>query len=457
MLVKISSYYRLHKIPILLLVASLLFYYTFAYYLDRTDFPKLITLAAALFFLCYKLIQFEKWNFKLLLTAGILFRLVFLFVIPILSQDFHRFIWDGELVLQGINPYLQTPNTIIKEGTILIENAAQMYASMGEISAKNFSNYPPLNQLLFAFAALFSGKSAIGGIVTMRLIIILADIGIVYFGRKLLLKLNLSSHLLFWYFLNPLVIIELTGNLHFEGVMLFFFIWSMYLLSQKKYILAAPILAFSIAIKLVPLIFLPLFLRHLGVKKAIQFYAIIGVTILALLLPFYSSEFINNYTTTIGLWFSNFEFNASIYNIVKKIAELNGSKNWETIRAFGKISPYITISVVLLFSFLKSNKTITSLFTSMLWVLTIYYFISTTVHPWYIISLVVLSLFTRFRYAILWSAAVFLSYWTYSNPNFTEHLGILTIEYTLILGYILYEILRLNKQKLLFSKNKTVN
>ncbi|SFW63200.1 polyprenol phosphomannose-dependent alpha 1,6 mannosyltransferase MptB [Cellulophaga fucicola] len=457
MLVKILSYYRLHKIPILLLVASLLFYYTFAYYLDRTDFPKLITLAAALFFLCYKLIQFEKWNFKLLLTAGILFRFVFLFVTPMLSQDFHRFIWDGELVLQGINPYLQTPNTIIEEGTILIENAAQMYASMGEISAKNFSNYPPLNQLLFALAALFSGKSAIGGIVTMRLIIILADIGIVYFGRKLLLKLNLSSHLIFWYFLNPLVIIELTGNLHFEGVMLFFFIWSMYLISLKKYILAAPILAFSIAVKLVPLIFLPLFLRHLGFKKAIQFYTIIGITILALLLPFYSSEFINNYATTIGLWFSNFEFNASIYNIIKKIAEFNGNKNWETIRAFGKISPYITITVVLLFSFLKSNKTVTSLFTSMLWVLTIYYFISTTVHPWYIISLVILSLFTRFRYAILWSAAVFLSYWAYSNPDFTEHLGILTIEYTLILGYILYEILRLNKQKLLFSKNKTVN
>lgn len=455
MQVKILSYYRLHKVPILLLLASLLFYYTFAYHLVRTDFPKLITLVAALFFLCYKLIQFEKWNLKLLFIAGILFRLVFLFVEPMLSQDFHRFIWDGELVLQGLNPYLQTPDTIVELGKISIDNAAHLYASMGEISAKNFSNYPPLNQFIFAIAALFSGKSMLGGILTMRVIIILADIGILYFGRKLLTKLNLSSHLLFWYFLNPLVIIELTGNLHFEGVMLFFFIWSMYLLAQKKYLLAAPILALSIAVKLVPLMFLPLFIRHLGLKKAIPFYTIIGVTVLALLVPFYSSEFINNYTTTIGLWFSNFEFNASIYNIIKKVAQINGSRDWETIKAFGKISPYVTIAMVLLFSFAKNNKTITSLFTSMLWVLTIYYFISTTVHPWYIIFLILLSLFTRFRFAILWSAAVFLSYWAYANPDFKEHLGILTIEYIIIFSFIIYEILKLKRQNLLYSKKET--
>ncbi|SNQ43443.1 polyprenol phosphomannose-dependent alpha 1,6 mannosyltransferase MptB [Cellulophaga lytica] len=455
MQVKILSYYRLHKIPILLALASILFYYTFAYHLVRADFVKLITLATALFFICYKLIQFEKWNFKFLLTAGILFRLVFLCVEPMLSQDFNRFIWDGELVLQGLNPYLQTPDTIVELGKISINNAAHLYASMGEISAKNFSNYPPLNQLIFALAAFFSGKSMVGGIITMRIIILLADIGVVYFGRKLLTHLNLSSHLVFWYFLNPLVVIELTGNLHFEGVMLFFFIWSMYLLSQKKYLLAAPILALSIAVKLVPLMFLPLFIRHLGIKKAVPFYVIIGTTILVLLFPFYSSEFINNYATTIGLWFNNFEFNASIYNIIKKVAEANGSRDWETIKAFGKISPYVTIAMVLLFSFLRNNKTITNLFTSMLWVLTIYYFISTTIHPWYIIFLVLLSIFTKFRYAILWSAAVFLSYWAYSNPDFKEHLGILTIEYIAIFSFIIYEILRLKRQNLLYPKKET--
>ncbi|MCK0157379.1 mannosyltransferase [Cellulophaga sp. F20128] len=453
MLPKILSYWRLHKIPLVLLVLSFAFYYTFAYHLDRTNFLKLISLSAALFYLCYKLIQFEKWNFKLLLAAGILFRVVFLFTEPMLSQDFYRFIWDGELLAQGINPYLYTPDYIMQEGKIIIENAAQLYGGMGEISAKNYSNYPPLNQLIFGLAALFSGKSMFGGILTMKLFILAADIGILYFGKKLLVKLNKSSHLIFWYFLNPLIIIELSGNLHFEGVMLFFFIWAMYLITEKKWRLSAPIFAFSIAVKLVPLLFLPLFLRHFGLKKTILFYVLVGATLVVIFLPFISKEFILNYSQTIGLWFSNFEFNSSFYNIVKKLAELNGSKNWETIKAFGKISPYITIGVVLIFSFLTKNKKITGLFTSMLWVLCIYYFISTTVHPWYVIFVVLLSVFTKFRFAIVWSSAVFLSYWAYANPNYTEHLGILSIEYISVFGFMIYEILRLKRQNSLFPKN----
>jgi len=373
-----------------------------------------------------------------------------------LSQDFYRFIWDGELLLQGINPYLHTPDAILQNQITTVENRKELYNGMGELSAMNFSNYPPLNQLIFGFAALFTENITLGGIITMRLIIILADVGVLYFGRKLLQKLNKSSHLIFWYFLNPLVIIELTGNLHFEGVMLFFFVWAMYLLAKGKWLWAAPILACSIAIKLVPLLFLPLFIRHLDIKKAIPFYAIIGIVLLGFFFPFYASEFIDNYSKTIGLWFSNFEFNASIYNGVKHLALNNGLKNYEIIKSYGKVLPYIVIGIVLLFSFLRNNKKITTLFTSMFWVLCLYYFISTTVHPWYIIFLLVLGIYTNYRFMIIWSAAALLSYWAYSQPDFKENLWILSLEYIAVIGFLLHELLRLHRQKLLFPKEKKI-
>ncbi|MBT8293921.1 MAG: mannosyltransferase, partial [Eudoraea sp.] len=332
---RISSYWNLHKLSILLVLASLLFYTSFAYDLVRTDFIKLIGLYFALFFLCYKLIQFEKWNFNFLLVSGILFRLIFLMVEPNLSQDFYRFIWDGELVLSGINPYLQTPDAIMANGEILLSNAQELHNGMGSLSARHFSNYPPLNQLLFAISAFLGGKSIMGSLIVMRSIIILADLGIYYFGKKLLRLLNRSPHLIFWYFLNPLIIIELTGNLHFEGVMLFFFILGLCFLSANKWLLAAIVFACSISIKLVPLMFLPLFVTYFGVMKSIKFYVALGITILLCLLPFYSMEFFNNYANTVGLWFSNFEFNAGLYNIIKQIAVKFDAKPWELIKTYG--------------------------------------------------------------------------------------------------------------------------
>ncbi|MCK0188863.1 polyprenol phosphomannose-dependent alpha 1,6 mannosyltransferase MptB [Arenibacter sp. F20364] len=453
MIQRAISYWKLHRIPILMVLLSSLFYISFGYHLDRTDFVKLLSLYLALFFLCYKLIQFEKWNFKFLAITGTLFRLILLFTEPNLSQDFYRFIWDGQLINNGMSPYLHLPKDLIIQNGQLMHNSAELVSGMGSLSASNYSNYPPLNQFIFAMSTWLSGKSVVGSVLVMRTVIILSDLGILYFGRKLLQKLNRSTHLIFWYFLNPLVILELTGNLHFEGVMLFFFIWAMYLLCNKKWLLAGIVYALSISIKLVPLLFLPLFLKYFGFKKSMLFYAVVGITTVLLVLPFYSPDFADNYMQTVGLWFSNFEFNAGLYNAIKKAAVNFGSKPWELIKDYGKITPIIVIASVSLITFFRDNKKISSVLTSMLWVLTLYYFLSATVHPWYIIFLVLLSLFTEFRFPMVWSLSIILSYWAYSNEGFTENYWLLFVEYITVYGFMTYEIVRLHNKKLLFSKN----
>ncbi|NJW55608.1 mannosyltransferase, partial [Salinimicrobium sp. CDJ15-91] len=108
----------------------------------------------------------------------------------------------------------------------------------------------PLNQVFFALAALLGGKSILGSVIWLRIFIIAADIGILYFGRKLLKQLNLPESNIFLYLLNPLIIIELTGNLHFEGVMLFFMVAGLYLLQRQKWLFSALLFSCSIAVKL---------------------------------------------------------------------------------------------------------------------------------------------------------------------------------------------------------------
>ncbi len=448
-----QSYWRLHRYPILFAFVSILFYSAFAYDLVRTDYIKLFMLFGALFYLCTKIIQFEKWNFKFLFVSGILFRLVFLVAVPNLSQDFYRFIWDGELIKNGINPYLFTPDQILEKGEIIIANMEELRNGMSDLNARHYSNYPPVNQLFFAFAALMGGGSVFGSMLVMRLLIVLADIGIVYWGRKLLQNLNLSSHMVFWYFLNPLVIIELTGNLHFEGVMLFFFVAALYLISKNRWIWSTPLYAASIMIKLVPVLFLPMFLKYFGLKKSALFYILVGVFSLVLLLPFYASVFIDNFSETVGLWFSNFEFNASIYNVVKKIAVTHyEAKPWELIKSYGSLIAKLTIGIFLLLALLRKNNTLQASITSMVLALTLYYFMSSTVHPWYVVFLLGISIFTNYRFPLVWSFAVILSYYAYSNPDYKESLPLLAIEYILVMGYFIYEILSNAPKKLYFFK-----
>ncbi|GHA42964.1 hypothetical protein GCM10007103_25170 [Salinimicrobium marinum] len=436
---------KYHKFPLLLLLASSALYLSFAYDLVREDFIKLVTLYVALFFLSWKFFQLEKSNWQLLLGAGILFRLLFLFSLPNLSQDFYRFVWDGELLLEGVNPYLSTPAELLSSGIPLFENAEFLYNGMGTLSAGNHSNYPPLNQLIFAISTFFSGDTILGAVVVMRLIIIAAEMGIFYFGRKLLITLNLPENRIFWYLLNPFIIIELTGNLHFEAVLIFFLIWSLHLLHYGKWLFSAALLAFAVSIKLIPLLFLPLFFRKLGWKKAFGYYLVVAAVNMILFLPFLSTEFLSNYIQTIGLWFQKFEFNASIYYLIRWIGyQVEG---YNILVYTGKPLAAATFLAVISLALFRRNKSTTGLITMMLFAMTVYYFLATTVHPWYLAVPVILCIFTKYRFPLVWSLVVILSYAAYSNVSFLEDLWFVGLEYVVVYSVLGYEIYKYNNPR----------
>ncbi len=421
--------------------------------MERTDTLRLFSLYAALFFLCFKLIQFEKWNLKFLLACGLLFRLAFLCAVPNLSQDFYRFIWDGRMVLAGINPYLFTPDELVQQAHPAVSQLTELHNGMGGLSARNYSNYPPLNQLLFALSAWLGGQGVMGPLLAMRGLILFADLGILYFGRQLLKAINRSPHLAFWYFLNPLAIIELSGNLHFEGVMLFFFMAAMYLLFKMRWFWAGVLFAASIALKLVPLIFMPLFLPYLGLRKSLKFYTVVAATIILLSLPFVAPEAGGHYSSTLKLWFSNFEFNAGLYNLVKTLGSFLDIPPWELIKTYGKITPLISLALVLALTFLRKNHKPEVLLSSMMWALGAYYLLSPTVHPWYLLTLVLLSIYTDFRFPLFWSAVVILSYGAYASPDYQENMLLLAIEYIVVFGMLLYEIIRIKGDYFSIRKN----
>lgn len=453
---------KLYKTPLLLALLSMVLYALFAYDVVRTDYTKLILLYTGLFVLFYKLVQSNSPHLKLLIVLSVVFRLVFLAATPNLSQDFYRFIWDGRMILEGFNPYLFTPESFISLGEFPVAQAQELYHGMGALNASHFTNYPPVKQFIFMIAALISGENILGAAVVFRVFIILADIGTLVIGLKLLKRLKMPAQHIFWYALNPFIIIELTGNLHFEGIMIFFLVLSLYLLQRGQWKTAAVVFAVSVAVKLLPLLILPLFFKyflrkkvldatsdltlskvdspHLNFANLLGFYSIIGITIILLFAPFYSAEFVHNYAETVGLWFSNFEFNASLYYLAREIGFAISGYN--QIAIIGKYIPFLTLLMVLLVTFLRKNNSLQDLMVSMLLVLSIYFFMSTTIHPWYLATPLILSIFTNYKFPLVWSFVIILSYLAYANSENTENLWIIALEYTVVFAVFFWELFK---------------
>ncbi|WP_299260490.1 mannosyltransferase [uncultured Aquimarina sp.] len=446
--------WKYNKFSIIFTLICALFYWSFAYQLERIDFIKMFGLWTGLFFLSYKIIKTNPNNIKLLAGIALGFRIVFLLAIPNLSQDFYRFIWDGRMLLEGFNPYLSLPKTWIAQGSAPIAQAQELYEGMGTLNGSHYTNYPPISQFCYLIAGIFAGKSILGSVVVMRLLIILADVGAFFFGRKLLKILQIPENRIFWYILNPFVILELTGNLHFESVMIFFIIWSLYLLQKGYWYWAAIALALSVSVKLIPLLFLPLFFQKFIINsdnlnltyrflKLIGFYCIVIITTVLLFAPFLSLEFISNFGETIGLWFQNFEFNASIYYIIRWVGYQ--TIGWNIIGTVGKILPLIVIGILLLLTFLRKNKNTNQLITVMMIGICSYYFLSTTVHPWYLAVPLALCIFTKYKFPIWWSFVIIFSYTAYIHPDFKENLWFVALEYSIVFGIFIFEVFKNTK------------
>ena len=186
---------------------------------------------------------------------------------------------------------------------------------------------------------------------------------------------------------------------------------------------------------------LGLLFQKLGFKRSISFYSIVGITTLILFAPFYSSQFINNYSQTVALWFGNFEFNASIYYIAREIGYL--FRGWNEIAIISKILPLLVFLFVIILTFFRNNKNTQQFITAMLLCLSVYFFMSTTVHPWYIATLLILGVFTNYKFPLVWSFVIILSYLAYlqiGKADKSENLWIIGLEYLIIYAVFIKDV-----------------
>ncbi|CAN5912839.1 DUF2029 domain-containing protein [soil metagenome] len=415
-----------------LVLLSFLSYLSLGYLTTRTEFYQLLGLFGLAFAGYYFLLK-SPLPTRQGLGLSLLFRLVLLFAVPALSDDYFRFVWDGRLVVHGESPFAYLPAHYVETGRLQpLGLTAELYQNLN--SPHYYSVYPPVCQVVFWLAVLFSPDSILGSVVVMRVILLLAEAGTFILGTRLLPLLGLPSRQVLWYALNPLVIVELSGNLHFEALMIFFLLGALYLLLRHRFWLAALSFGLAVGVKLLPLMLLPFLFGRLRSGPFVLFCTLVGGTVLLLFVPFLSLEIIGNLLSSVDLYFRKFEFNASFYYLARWLGfQFYG---YNPIARLGPLLSLIVLFTTLYLAYRHRQAPRILLPHHWLLALTLYLLLSTTVHPWYLTTLVALAMFTPWRYLMVWSGMVVLSYGAYRTADYEENLWLVALEYAVVLGWL---------------------
>lgn len=364
-----------------------------------------------------------------LIIIGLLARVGAIFHFPHLSDDIYRFIWDGRLIHDAYNPYAHLPSTIID--SLLWEDRHILLEKMN--SPNYYTVYPPVSQLVFYLSS-WSFLGIFGASIVMKTIFLVFEAVTLIFGLRILRLLSLSPSLILLYWLNPLIVVEGIGNLHFEIAMISMLVVSLYFFQTGKLYKALFFLALSVASKLLTLLALPYILwkfRHKNTLRLLIHFTICSLLVFSpLLLGLHQSEFMSS----IDLYFRKFEFNASIYYLLRTIGHWISGYN--LIQYLG---PILASAFVFIFLYRLFKSKASNIYSHLYWALIIYFMLATTVHPWYLSVPILCSVFIKDRIAIVWSSVIWLSYINYSYDPYFENMYIVALEYVLVLSYIIYQ------------------
>ena len=417
------------KVTSLLLLGSALF---FLAQVPREDFPLILVLFAVAFgaMLGSYFLDWSTPSFWWLLGVGIFFRISTFFFAPQWSEDGVRFLWDGELLRQGQNSYQLTPAQVQEQlGAGEAGYRTQLFEELN--SPHYYSVYPPLNQLLFWGAAQFAQGHLEKGYLALRFLILLGEVGVFSLLWWLLARFDLPQKQVIFYWFNPLVILEVVGNLHFEGLVLFFLVASLAAISRHKLGFSGMFWGLAIGMKLLPLLFAPAFLFWKQTRKSVGFWGMAIGTGLLCFLPLLVGGAWQNFFESLQLYQGKFEFNASVYYLLREIG--NWLVGYNTIGLLTKFGMVITVAGVIWMSWKRSQVTNQGFVELLVQLYLLYFLLQPVVHPWYLLPGLGLSVLTRQWTFLLWSFGAIFSYQAYSQNPVQEHALFLMLEYGLVL------------------------
>lgn len=342
--------------------------------------------------------------------CGLAFRAMFFGSTPIYEDDWNRYLWDGAAVVQGINPYLYSPQQVIQtpfyptQEEFLKAQPSKKYASQAEADLAALSQfsannnffvvrinspavttiYPPVAMSVFAAAARIDFLN----LDVLRVFFWLTEALTLFLMIK---ALDLYGRSPLWsalYALNPLIIYSGMNAAHMDVILLPFLLLVL-LWVKRRPVLAAMALSGAAAVKLWPLLLAPIIFRSY-IRQPVK---LIGLALLtaglsaALLAPMLLA--IDGSSGT-GAYAATWQRNTYLFPLIDEaIGRMSGF--WGTPARLFIAAFCAGLSLWLAFMPIFKNKSETQLYESLplhLLLLTfVFFLLSPTGFPWYIIWL----------------------------------------------------------------------
>jgi len=218
------------------------------------------------------------------------------------DDDIHRYVWDGRLQRLGYNPYLVVPSDPAAKGLHTPET-------------RNLNNpdlpspYPAGAQLFFrAVTAIHESTFS------LKVAFVVCDFAIFLVLLDVLRRTRQGAHLVLAFAWNPLLAIEVAGSGHIDIVGALLLVVSAAALLRRWRATAAVALGLAIAVKLLPVVLLPLYWKRVRIRDAALAAAVVGL----LYLPFLNHGRLP--IGSLGTYVHSFRFNGPVFAILDRVA-----------------------------------------------------------------------------------------------------------------------------------------
>jgi alpha-1,6-mannosyltransferase len=236
------------------------------------------------------------------LILAAVWHIAFLRMPPGPDDDIHRYVWDGRVQRLGYSPYIVVPSDPAFAGIHTPETRTLNNPDLP-------SPYPAGAELFFL------GVTEIHeSVFALKVAFVLCEFAIVFVLLDIFSRSDQGAHWVLAYAWNPLLAVEVAGSGHIDIVGVLLLLVSFAALGRRWRAVAAVAFGLAVAVKLLPIILLPLYWRRVRLRDAALAVIVVGL----LYIPF-----LNHGRIPIGsldTYVQSFRFNDPVFAILERVA-----------------------------------------------------------------------------------------------------------------------------------------